>query len=422
MSTRDSAAGPWYTRLHIQTIIAMLLGLVLGLSVGHPAARALGWIGDLFVELLNMIIVPLVFTSLVNGVASMGTGRELGRIGAKTLAYYLTSSLFAILIGLGLVNLIQPGVGAKLGGAVSRELPALEGPGGVGDVAMRLLLDFIPRNIVQDMAAGEMLGIIGFSILLGLAIGHAPLQMRERGRRGFETAFAIMMVLTGFVIRLVPVGVLGLVTRAAAESGAATFVAFGKYMLTVTLALAIHALVVLPLLLIVLGRINPRIHVRNMAEPLVTAFSTSSSSATLPVTLRAVEGNVGVSNRITSFVIPMGATVNMDGTALYECVGAIFISQVLGYSLDLGMQVTVVITALAASIGAAGIPSAGLVMIFIVLKAIGLDNPEATAIVGTLLGIDRPLDMMRTAVNVFSDSCGAAIIARTEGESAVDTA
>ncbi len=181
-------------------------------------------------------------------------------------------------------------------------------------------------------------------------------------------------------------------------------------------------MVTLPLLLIVFGRINPRIHYRNMIEPLVTAFSTSSSSATLPVTLRTMENKVGVSNRITSFVVPMGSTVNMDGTALYECVGAIFICQVLGFPLDLGTQVTIVVTALAASIGAAGIPSAGLVMIFIILRAIGLTGPEPMIVVGTMLAIDRPLDMMRTAINVLSDSCGAAIIARSEGETGVDVA
>jgi Na+/H+-dicarboxylate symporter len=186
------------------------------------------------------------------------------------------------------------------------------------------------------------------------------------------------------------------------------------------LGLSVHLFITLPLLLKLLGRINPRIHFRNMAEPLALAFSTSSSAATLPVTLRTVEEDVGVSNRVSSFVLPMGATVNMDGTALYECAGVLFIAQVLGADLGLFQQLMVVLTALLASIGAAAVPSAGLVIIFIVLEAVNLRGPEVNLIVGAMLAVDRPLDMFRTAVNVFSDSCGAAIIARSEGETQVD--
>jgi Na+/H+-dicarboxylate symporter len=414
------AKTPWYGKLHVQTFLAMLVGILLGLLVGQPAAKALGWLGTVFVQALNMIIVPLVFTSLVNGVSSIGTGRELGRLGLKTILYYMTTSLIAIFIGLLMVNLLQPGVGADITGAASQELPQIAEPEGVNAIALRLLLDFIPRNVVDDMAAGEMLGVIGFSILLGISIAHAPGDVRRLGRKGFAVGFEIMMVLTGFIIRFVPIGVLGLVTRAVADSGWATFVTMGKYVLTIALGLSLHAFVALPLLLLLVGRMNPWVHFQNMLEPLITAFSTSSSSATLPVTLRTIENKVGVSSRVTSFVIPMGATVNMDGTALYECVGAIFIAQVLGYPLELSTQVTIVITALAASIGAAGIPSAGLVMIFIILRAIGLTGPEPMVIVGVMLAIDRPLDMYRTAINVFSDSCGAALIARSEGETTVN--
>jgi proton glutamate symport protein len=199
-----------------------------------------------------------------------------------------------------------------------------------------------------------------------------------------------------------------------------TFKALGMYMATIFAGLTIHLLVTLPLLLWLFGRIKPWIHFRNMTDAMVTAFSTSSSSATLPVTMQCVEKDVGVSNRISSFVLPMGATINMDGTALYECVGVIFISQVLGFHLSLEAQAVVVFTALLASIGAAGIPSAGLVMIFIVTEAINLRGPEVATVIGAMLAIDRPLDMYRTMINVFSDSCGAAIIARTEGETGVD--
>ncbi len=311
-------------------------------------------------------------------------------------------------------------MGADIAAVQGAALPELARPEGPGGLLLGLLLDFIPRNPIKAMAEGEMLGVIGFSIVLGIAIAHSPGRIREGGRRAFQVGFEIMMILTRGVIFFLPLGVLGLVTKAAGESGFGTLLAMGKYAGTIAAGLAVHTLVILPLLLLLLGRINPWIHYRNMLDALVTAFSTSSSGATLPITMRCVEERVGVSNRITSFVIPMGATVNMDGTALYECAGAIFIAQALGVPLDFGQQLTIVVTAFVASVGAAAIPSAGLVMIFIVLQAIGLATPEATVIVGIMLAIDRPLDMLRTAVNVLSDSCGAAIVARSEGEAAVD--
>ena len=206
--------------------------------------------------------------------------------------------------------------------------------------------------------------------------------------------------------------------------GTTGFDAFGSlalYALTIGSGVTFHLLVSLPVLLLLLGRISPRIHFANMREPLLIAFSTSSSGATLPVTMRAVEEKVGVSNKVASFVLPMGATVNMDGTAVFECAGALFIAQMLGFDLTIAQQAVVVLTALLASVGAAAVPSAGLVVIFVVLEAIGLRGPDVNVIVGSMLAIDRPLDMFRTAVNVFSDSCGAAIIARSEGETNVDT-
>ena len=415
-------SAPWYTKLHNQIFAAMILGIALGIGVGDPAATALGWLGTVFMQALRMLIIPLVFASLTSGVASIGTGRELGRLGAKTLGYYTISSVLAIFTGLFFVNTIRPGVGAEIAGIEAVALPEISKPAGAGEFALNLILQFIPQNPVQAMAEGAMLGIIGFAIILGIAIAHSPEGSREAARRAFGTFFEIMMVLTTSVIRFAPLGVLGLMTRAAAQSGGAAFVALGKYVLTLSCGLTVHALVILPLLLLLLGRIDPRIHYRNMFDALVMAFSTASSGATLPVTLRCVGKKVGVSNRVSSFVIPMGATVNMDGTALFECVGVMFIAQVLGVPLGFGQQMTIVATAFAASIGAAAIPNAGLVMIFIVLEAVGLQGPEAMLIVGTMLAIDRPLDMMRTAINVLSDSCGAAIIARSEGETEVDRA
>ena len=236
----------------------------------------------------------------------------------------------------------------------------------------------------------------------------------------FDAGFQAMMRLTSGVIRFAPIGVFGLIVRVVGTSGLDSFRPLAKYMLTIGLGLTFHLFVTLPVLLILMGRIRPAVHFRNMREALAMAFSTSSSAATLPVTIDAVENKMGVSNRVTSFVLPMGATVNMDGTALYECAGVLFISQVLGIDLSVWQQLLVVLTALLASIGAAAVPSAGLVIIFIVLESVNLRGPEVDMIVGAMLAVDRPLDMYRTAVNVFSDSCGAAIIARSEGEVDVD--
>ena len=232
-----------------------------------------------------------------------------------------------------------------------------------------------------------------------------------------------MMRLTGGIIHYVaPIGVFALIARLMGTTGLGAFKALGLYALMLVSGLTVHLLVTLPLLLWILGKINPIAHFRNMVQPIVMAFSTSSSGATLPVTIDAVENKVGVSNRVTSFVLPMGATVNMDGTALYECAGVLFIAQVLGVPLGLELQMLVVFTALLASIGAAAVPSAGLVVIFIVLEAVNLTGPEVELIVGAMLAVDRPLDMYRTVVNVFSDSCGAAIIAKSEGETGIDEA
>jgi Na+/H+-dicarboxylate symporter len=412
-----SGVRPLHRQLHTQILAAMAVGAVIGLAVGEAAVPWVGWLGTIFVRLLKMIIVPLIFTSVVSGVASVGVGRKLGRLGAKTVVYYLVTSFLAILIGLAVVNLVKPGEDANIGVAQQAELPELETPGSLAEIFFRL----VPSNPIDSMASGDMLAIIFFAILIGVATTRIPEGPRERIVGLVNAAFDVVMTITGWIIRLAPLGVLGLITRAVAGSGFGTFKALGMYMVTIAAGLTFHLLVTLPLLLWLVGRIKPWIHFRNMTDAMVTAFSTSSSSATLPITMRCVEKEVGVSNRISSFVLPMGATINMDGTALYECVGVIFISQVLGFHLPLEAQAVVVLTALLASIGAAGIPSAGLVMIFIVTEAINLRGPEVATVVGAMLAIDRPLDMYRTMINVFSDSCGAAIIARTEGETEVDS-
>lgn len=413
----ETASLPWYRQLHWQVLAAMVLGVVTGLAGGEAAAAWVGWLGTLFMKLLRMIIVPLIVTSIVSGVASVGGGRALGRLFGKTLGYYVVSSALAILVGLVVVNLIRPGEGADLASAQGEALPDLTTPSS----PIQLLLDIVPENVFAAAAQADILAVIFFSIVLGIVIGSLPSKPQEVLTTLFNAAFQAMMALTSGVVRFLPLGVFGLMTMAIAEFGLSAFGPLAKYWATIATGLTIHILIILPLLLLLLGRIHPGIHFRNMVDPLLVAFSTSSSGATLPLTLKTVEQKVGVSNRTASFVLPMGATVNMDGTALYECAGVLFIAQVLGVDLTITQQAIVILTALLASIGAAAIPSAGLVVIFIVLESVGLRGPNVDLIVGFMLAIDRPLDMFRTMVNVFSDSCGAAIIARSEGETEVDT-
>ncbi len=413
---------PFYRRLHWQVLAAMLAGCVAGVAFGEAGAEAIGWIGELFMRLLRMIIVPLVLTSIVSGVASVGGGRAVGRLFGKTLGYYVLSSFLAASTGLLVVNLIRPGVGSSIV-ETSSDPMLIDTP----DSFVQLILDIVPINFVDAAGTGDMLAIIFFCIVFGAAVTTLPERPRVVVTDIFDAFFKAMMALTSGIIKLLPIGVLALITRMVGTTGFDAFGTLAKYIATLSLGLTIHLFVSLPLLLYLGGRlvsgrpISPLVHFRNMIEPLLVAFSTSSSGATLPVTIKTVREKVGVSNKVSSFVLPMGATVNMDGTAVFECVGALFIAQALGADLGLMAQATVVVTALLASIGAAAVPSAGLVVIFIVLEAIGLGgNADAALIVGAMLAIDRPLDMARTAVNVFSDSCGAAIVARSEGETDVD--
>jgi proton glutamate symport protein len=408
---------PWYRRLHWQVLIAMVLGAITGIVFGAPAAARLGWIGDLFMKLLRMVIVPLVLTSIVSGVASVGGGRALGRMFSKTLGYYVLSSLLAITVSLFMVNLIRPGVGANMVDTAQVDLPTLQTPTSPVD----LIVNIVPENVIQAAASADMLALIFFAIVFGVAVTTLPEKSRTTVMDLFEALFEAMMTLTSGIIRFLPIGVFALITRMVGTTGFDSFRPLALYAITIFSGLTVHLFVTLPVLLIVLGRISPRIHFANMRDAMLIAFSTSSSGATLPVTMETVEKKVGASNRVSSFVLPMGATVNMDGTAIFECAGALFIAQVLGFPLSLLDQLTVMLTALLASIGAAAVPSAGLVVIFIVLESVGLTGSAVNAIVGSMLAIDRPLDMYRTVVNVFSDSCGAAIIARSEGESGVDT-
>ena len=397
-------------QLYWQVLIAMALGAVFAALFGAvPFVVALG---EIFMRLMRMIIVPLIFTSIVSGVASIGDARSLGRLGLKTIVYYAMTSLAAILVGLTLCNLIRPGAGLAAPSVEQIRPEDLEAPGSLAEIIIRM----IPLNPVEAAASMDMLGLIFFCICFGATIGTMHGRTGTMLRDFFASAFEAMMKLTGVVIRVLPIGVFGLIVTAVGNIGFGVIEQVGKYMITIALGLTVHILVVLPAIFYLFTRISPAAHYRAMGSAMAMAFSTSSSSVALPVTMTCIKKNAGVSNRVTSFVLPMGATINMDGTALYECAGALFIAQALGVDLTFTQQVVVVITALLASIGAAGIPSAGLVMIFIVLEAVGLSTPAAYALVGLMLAVDRPLDMYRTMVNITSDSIGAAVIAHSEGE------
>jgi proton glutamate symport protein len=420
-------------KLHWQILIALGLALLAGIITG-PDSGLFGirfydvynFIGTLFLNALKMIIVPLIISSIVVGIAGVGGVEGLGRLGGKTFLYYMATSLLAILTGLFLVNLIAPGIidgqPAQLVLGLDSQQAAIAvekvGARGVGDIA-DVFLSMLPPNIVAAAAAGQMLGLIVFSLLFGFFMTRIPDKYSESQLTFWQGIYHTMMNITEFIMKFAPLGVFGLVAKVIAgiqpEQLGGMASSLGLFFLTVLLALATHALITLPLILKLLGRVNPVRQYVAMAPALLTAFSTASSSATLPLTMDCVEKNAGVSNRTSSFVLPLGATVNMDGTALYECVAAIFIAQAYGIELSIVTQFVIVLVALLTSIGVAGIPAASLVAITIILGTIGLPL-EA---LGMILAVDRILDMFRTSVNVFSDSCGAVIIARQEGEQGI---
>ena len=402
-------------KLHWQIFIGLALGVVFGFlarvfGFGEFVVEDVAVLGTVFLRGLRMVIVPLIVSSIISGVTSIGSAERFGRLSLKTLTYYISTSLLAIVTGLVLVNLIQPGVGAQLG---LQEIPSelAANTEKVGDT----LLGIIPVNPLAAMMRGDMLPTIFFSLLFGFFITRVPQPYNDQLTKFFQGVFEVMMKMTHFIILFTPIGVFALMAKIVAQTGFDVFVPLGTYMITVIAALVIHATITLPTLLSVLAGVNPVAHARAMSSALLTAFSTASSSATLPLTMDAMENNAGVSNKISSFVLPLGATINMDGTALYECIAAMFIAQAYGIDLSFAQQVIVVLTALLASIGAAGVPMAGLVMITIILRAVGLPLEG----VGLILAVDRILDMMRTSVNVWSDSSGAVIIARSEGENEI---
>jgi Na+/H+-dicarboxylate symporter len=401
-------------------LLAVALAIAAG-SLGGMEAQLFGlrlhvvyaFVGELFLNALKMLIVPLVMSAIISGVGSLGDRVGLGRVGAKTLAYYLATSLLAILTGLLFVNFIQPGVESGIAlpaGGAEAVAAAVDGRG-MGDLAA-ILQRFFPPNIIAAAAEGQMLGLISFSLLFGLFMTRIEKGPGDVLRAFWQGVFEVMMRITDLVLRFAPIGVFALVAKVVAEAGFDGLRPLASFMLTVLLALAFHMLVTLPLILRFIAGVNPLRHYRAMLPALLTAFSTASSAATLPVTMECVEKGAGVSNRTASFVLPLGATVNMDGTALFEGVVVLFIAQLYGVELSLVQQFTILLLALLTSIGVAGIPAASLVAITLILSSLGLPL-EA---MGLIMAVDRLLDMSRTAVNVFSDSVGVVVIARSEGE------
>ena len=394
--------------LYWQILIAFALSVLYGLFFSEHV-HLVAWMGDIFIKALKMIIIPLIFTSIISGIANVGSGDNLGRLGFKTIGYYLSTSTAALFTGLVIVNIFKPGVGADLGFANQ-----VEGLGVAKESFGSTLMNIVPDNLFVAMVENQMLSIIFFAILMGFFITKTKEKSQKILLGFFDSLFELIMKITLFVIRFTPDGIFGIVAKQIAENNdlGELFFRLGLFMLVVILALFIHAFVLLPIVLKTIGRVSPIKHFNAMRTPLITAFSTSSSNATLPLTMNAVKKNSGVSTKISSFTLPLGATVNMDGTALYELVAAMFIAQAYGIELTFTEQIIGVLTGLLASIGAAGIPMAGLVMISVVLSAMGLPLEG----VGLILAVDRILDMFRTTVNVWSDSCGAVIIAKSEGE------
>lgn len=398
--------------MHWQILIMLVLGGFFGYLFPH-LTQYTNWIGEVFLRGLNMVIVPLIFTSIMTGVANVGSAENLGRLGLKTMGYYIFSTLVAIVTGFILVQLMKPGVGADLG---------LQVP--VDDISTgkesfgQTLINIVPTNIIKAMAEAHMLSIIFFAILAGFFVTRIGDKPRVLLVDVMNSILDVIMKITLFVIRFTPYGVFSIIAKVLSQqinSGnnvGDIIGSMGLYFITVLLGLLIQGFVSIPLMVKFLGRSNPLRHFRNMSTVLLTAFSTSSSNATLPLTMEHVESRNGVSNKIASFTLPLGATINMNGTALYECVAVMFIAQAYGIDLTIGQQLIVIFTALLASIGSAGIPMAGLVMMAVVLNAVGLPLEG----IGLILAVDRILDMFRTAINVYSDTCGAVIIAKSEGE------
>jgi Na+/H+-dicarboxylate symporter len=391
----------------------MIAGIILGIFSGWMFGNtmlAVEWIGEMFLDALKMLVVPLIISSMIVGIAGLGDIRKVGKTGLITLVYFLITTCIAVGIGLVMVNIIEPGVAVEM---TVEQVP--EKVVGKESVAITdILKSFVSPNLVQSMANMEILPLIMFSLVFGGVLTT----LGEPGKRAidfFDTVNAAIMKIVHLLMYFAPIGVFALIaSKLGAAGGGDLFLAelakIGKYVTTVISALLIHGLVVLPAILYMMTRRNPIIYFKNVVGALTTAFSTASSSATLPITIDCAEKNNQISRKSCLFVLPLAATVNMNGTALYESVAAMFIAQMLGIQLGLGDQMIIFLTATLAGIGAAGIPEAGLVTMVMVLQSVGLPLEG----IGMLLSIDWFLDRCRTTINVWGDSIGAGVLDNLE--------
>lgn len=400
--------------LHWQILIGVLLGILFGF-VFPDYTNYTKWAGDLFLRGLKMVVIPLVFSALVMGVTSVGKAADLGRIAGKTFSWYVTTTLIACVLGLLLVNLFKPGANVDL----SLQETVTAADLAVGKVSfIDQIIAIVPDNVIKAMADGNMLPVIFFAILFGFFINVSSDKSRILLTDVFNAVYEVMIAITFLVIRFAPIGLFGVASgmigplAGDAKALGVMFGSLGIYAAIIAGGCLIQGFLVIPGLFKLLTRKNPFAFMKMMGTALVTSFTTASSAASLPISMRDIHEKAGVSQKIAGFCLPLGNTINMNGTALFECVTAIFIAQAYGIELTLVQQIIIILTSLLAAVGAAGIPLAGLVMMAVVLNAVGLPLEG----IGLVLVVQQPLDMIRSAVNVWGDMTGAAIVAHSEGE------
>ncbi len=381
-----------------QILIAFVIAIIVGAIVG-PSIEVVRPLGDLFLRMIKFIIVPLVLASLVVGVAGTGDIKKIGRMGGITFFYYILTTAFAVTIGLILANIFSPGKGLNIDSTVDKVEPS-EAPG-----VIDTLLNIIPTNPIASLVNGDMLQIIFFAIFLGLAITILG-DKAKTVYNFFDELAEIMYKITGIVMKLAPIGVFGLIAPTVGEYGVSVLLPLLKVIVVVYLGCILHAVITYSTSVKLFANMNPLKFFKGIAPASLVAFSTTSSSGTLPITIKNSEENLGVSRKVSSFVLPLGATINMDGTALYQGVCVLFIAQFFGYDLSFAQQLTIVLTATLASIGTAGVPGAGLIMLTMVVTSVGLPV-EGIALIA---GIDRILDMIRTSINVTGDASAAVVV------------
>ena len=400
--------------LPVQILIALVLGVLFGIFA-HDYVKYVSWAGDMFLRFLKMIVVPIVFCSMVTGVASLGNQGGLGRIAGKTFAFYICTTLVATVIGLVLVNLLQPGVGSSLvsDAAAATQLASAD------KVSLgQQIINIIPDNIFAALTKGDLLQVIFFAILFGFFVTKVGEKARTVIVDVFQAGFDVIMKITLAVIKLAPYGVFAIVAKMISQQAGDmdklmdVAQSLGMFLLIVWAGCMIHFFVVLPSTVYFLGKENPWRHMKKMSTAILTAFSTCSSGAALPISLKDSQEKCGISNRIAGFTLPLGATINMNGTALYEGVAVIFIAQVYGVDLSILEQIIIIVTVLFSAIGAASIPMAGLVMLSVAISVAGLPMEG----VGLVLAVEQLCDMPRTATTSYGDMCGAVVIAKSEGE------